>query len=533
MKKTNLYFVVCSLFILANLFYGCQDDQLEPEEPEELENVVTVYEDCSYSGLSADLTVGTYNMVDLRKKGLRNDQISSVKVKSGYIITFFEGDNLTGDVVVKIGQTECLEIDELNDQITSLAIEENMNTNPPAAPTNLFATPVSDTRVKLSWTDNSNDELIFNIFVYSEDSTLISSATVDADITNTEISGLTINTIYRIEVNAESLEGISSSSNSVTVTTLTEASVNIDDLMSKAGGFTESNSTPMGTHFAGLHATTDADLVYLNDPNNQPPNPNGLGDLSWDYQTVTMYPHGAPIPADVNQHAIGNCNGVTALASMSYLAPNFIKSLITDNGDKTYTIKMFDPQGKRITVTVDNKFLSNSSGIQACTGKNGVATWGTILEKAVMKYNVIYQANPDIGGIGSEHVTPLFTGEGKSFSFDRGKLSADELARVVRWGLANGKFISGGFSPQKIIGNLNTVTAHGYALLVSRDPSALFAMRNPWGTSPVANGGYDSSDDGILDIPRTGEVLETIDLRIIDPGIAGTTGRTDAYIPPQ
>ena len=36
----------------------------------------------------------------------------------------------------------------------------------------------------------------------------------------------------------------------------------------------------------------------------------------------------------------------------------------------------------------------------------------------------------------------------------------------------------------------------------------------------------------MLDIPSTGAVPPTIDFRIIDPGIAGTAGRTDAYIPP-
>lgn len=533
MKKIKLYIFICSFFAVVNIVVSCQDDNKKPQEEETLENVVSVYESCNYSGFEANLTIGNYQLAQLRKKGLRNDQISSVKVSSGYIVTFFEGDNFEGESVVKVGQTECLTTEELNDQITSLIIEKNENLNPPEAPSDLVATPLSDTRVKLSWTDNSDDELIFNLNVYDEGQNLVAVTIADADVTSKEVTNLSINTTYLIEVTAESLAGVSQSSNSVMVTTLSVASENIDDLMDLAGGFTESNSTPMGKHFEGLHATTDADLEYLNNPNNQPPNPNGLDDLSWEYHPVTLYPYGDPVPADLNQHAIGDCNGVTALASMSYLASGFIKSLITDNGDKTYTVKMFDPKGKRITVNVDNKFLSNSSGIQACTGKNGVATWGTIMEKAIMKYNVIYQANPDIGGIGSEHVTPLFTGEGRSFSFDRGKLTADELARAVRWGLANGKFISGGFSPQKAIGNYNTITAHGYALLISSDPTALFAMRNPWGTSPLIGGGYDSSTDGVLDIPSTGDVPVTIDLRIIDPGIAGTAGRTDAYIPPS
>ena len=124
-----------------------------------------------------------------------------------------------------------------------------------------------------------------------------------------------------------------------------------------------------------------------------------------------------------------------------------MKSLITDNGNNSYTVKMFDPQGKPLQVTVSNKFLTgNGHNIDAVSGKNNTATWATVLEKAIMKYNVIYKVNPDIGGIGSEHVVPLFTGDGNSFAFSPGKLTARELARVVNVCLDQGKLMIGGFN---------------------------------------------------------------------------------------
>jgi len=533
MKKSKSGGIYSFIYAILIIFNGCQSEESKPGEDVFPENVVTIYQDCGYSGYNVSLPVGNYNLEQLKKKGIRNNDISSIKVNSGFILTLFDEDEFAGTSLSKLGQTDCLTTDNWNDKTSSFIIEANANTNPPAAPGNLQAIPVSDTRINLTWLDNSVDEIVFNIEVYSEKMEMITSLTVDANIESMEVSGLTINTIYKIRVSAESFGGVSEPSNTVMVTTLNEKSETIDDLMKYAGGFTKSNKTSMGTHFENLHVTTEEDIIYLNDPANQPPNPKGLESLYLEYHPVTLFPYGTPMPADINQHAIGNCNGLTAMASMAYLAPGFVKNLITDNGDRTYTIKMFDPQGKRITVTVDNKFLSSSSGIQACSGKNGVATWATILEKAIMKYNVIYKANPDIGGIGSEHVTPLFTGEGNSFSFDRGKLTSDQLARVVRYGLSNGKFISGGFNPQKNIGNVHTVTAHGYALFISKDLNALFAMRNPWGANPLIGGGYDTSTDGVLNIPKTGEVPSTIDLRIIDPGIAGTIGRKDAYTPPS
>jgi len=127
-------------------------------------------------------------------------------------------------------------------------------------------------------------------------------------------------------------------------------------------------------------------------------------------------------------------------------------------------VKMFDPQGKPLQVTVSNKFLTgNGHNIDAVSGKNNTATWATVLEKAIMKYNVIYKVNPDIGGIGSEHVVPLFTGDGNSFAFSPGKLTARELARVVNVCLDQGKLMIGGFNRAGLpVDNSETVKAHAY-----------------------------------------------------------------------
>ena len=125
---------------------------------------------------------------------------------------------------------------------------------------------------------------------------------------------------------------------------------------------------------------------------------------------MDLYPFGDPVPADVNQHGIGVCSALAVFASMAYLFPDFIKSIIQDNGNGTFTVDMFDPQGQPVEVTVQSTFLGDNNGIGAASGKKGEATWASILEKAIMKWNYIYQVNPDISGIGSEHVAPLFTG---------------------------------------------------------------------------------------------------------------------------
>ena len=309
---------------------------------------------------------------------------------------------------------------------------------------------------------------------------------------------------------------------------------NIDDLMAYASGWSTSTVTPMGNHFENRHVTTDADRAWLLDPDNDP-DPKMYGsDWTLKEFPVTLYPFGEPLPADVNQHAIGNCSALAIFGAMVYVYPEFIKSLITDNGDNTYTIDMFDPQGQPVQVCVSNKFFADGGGnMPCCTGKNSQATWSTVLEKALMKWQTVYKVNENVGGIGSEHVAPLFTGEGNSFAFSPGKLDADQLTRAVKVLLAQGMIVVGGFNRADMVaqdGSGKTVTGHAWTLMWSNNPSALFAMRNPWGFCYDAPGEL----DGVLNVFR-GEMPSTIDLRVIYPGKAAQygSGRFDGYTPPS
>ena len=163
-----------------------------------------------------------------------------------------------------------------------------------------------------------------------------------------------------------------------------EIVLNIDDLMQYAYSFTESASTPMGSHYANKHETTDADRAWLADASNEPEVPaTNRPNLSWKEFPVLLYPTaGIPSPADVNQRGISDCCAVAVLASFAYIYPEFIKAIITDNGDNTFTVAMFDPQGKPVDVTVSSVFLADANGtIQAAAGKNAVACWSTVLER--------------------------------------------------------------------------------------------------------------------------------------------------------
>ncbi len=308
----------------------------------------------------------------------------------------------------------------------------------------------------------------------------------------------------------------------------------IHDIFAIRQGISDSDITPMGKHFEGAHSTTAADINWLLDANNEPDyyyaneNVNAPTLTVWKEFPVNLYPFGSPEPADVNQHAIGDCSFCAVMASMAYLYPDYIKEIIKDNGNGTYTVQLYDPAGQTVNVSVKSTFLCDSHGnLAQVTGKNNVVTWSTVLEKAVMKYQTVYQVDR-LHGIGSERVAPILTGDGRSFSFYPNQLWNSELKLVADWAVDEGMMGVGGFTtPNLKCGALYTVTAHAFTIMKTNHESEgfLFSMRNPWGIESV---------DGVLDIPNTRLVCSTIDFRIMYPGAAKPYLQSNrgAYIPP-
>lgn len=298
---------------------------------------------------------------------------------------------------------------------------------------------------------------------------------------------------------------------------------------------THSSRTPMGVHFEGLLAKVPSadERAFLSDAQREPSVPPSVSSLHFEAFPVDLYPNGAPSPADVNQHAIGDCSAASVWASLAMQAPELIQSIIADHGDGTFGVRVFDPAGRRFVIEVDSKFLARSpNALEAVSAKSGKADWATVLEKAALKYLEVYPVVGRIGGIGSELASPIFTGSGDSYAYYPGKLTPSQLTRVVREELARGKLVIGGFHEELPIGDVKTVTAHAYMIAVPATPSAMVTMRNPWGASPRTSGGYDRTRDGLIDVPATADWAATVDLRIIAPGAASGPGTTQPYAPP-
>jgi chitinase len=86
--------------------------------------VTTMYKDCNYGGYAVNLPVGDYNLGDLNARGILNDDISSIRVNTGYEIQLFWDANFTGASLVVAGDNSCLVNNGWNDKATSLKVRK-------------------------------------------------------------------------------------------------------------------------------------------------------------------------------------------------------------------------------------------------------------------------------------------------------------------------------------------------------------------------------------------------------------------------
>lgn len=84
---------------------------------------VTVYQHCNFNGYAVTLPAGEYTLADLESKGIKNDDLSSIQVASGYKVTLYGDHNFTGTAVVKTVDVSCLVADGFNDKTSSIKVE--------------------------------------------------------------------------------------------------------------------------------------------------------------------------------------------------------------------------------------------------------------------------------------------------------------------------------------------------------------------------------------------------------------------------
>ena len=84
------------------------------QSPPPAGGVATFYSDCNYGGAAVALPVGAYSLVTLQGRGIRNDDISSLRVSAGYEVVLYENDLSGGATLTLSADNSCLTGNALN-----------------------------------------------------------------------------------------------------------------------------------------------------------------------------------------------------------------------------------------------------------------------------------------------------------------------------------------------------------------------------------------------------------------------------------
>jgi Secretion system C-terminal sorting domain len=132
-----------------------------------------VYQHCAYGGYAITLPVGDYNLGQLQAKGLLNDDISSLKVQSGYEIVVYQHDGFGGTSLTFTADDDCLIDNGFNDFVSSIKVRakrvSSVISNPVVAnnfdiPINAYPNPV-ETSLSFTKDITNADVEIVNIQV--------------------------------------------------------------------------------------------------------------------------------------------------------------------------------------------------------------------------------------------------------------------------------------------------------------------------------------------------------------------------------
>ncbi|TWW00298.1 glycoside hydrolase family 76 protein [Chitinophaga pinensis] len=104
------------------------------------------FKDCNYTGAVVSLPAGDYTLAQLQANGILNDDISSLRVSSGYQVILYENDNFAGTSVTATADNSCLVAQNFNDKATSIRITATGAA--PAAVTTAMANTIEKSLLK-------------------------------------------------------------------------------------------------------------------------------------------------------------------------------------------------------------------------------------------------------------------------------------------------------------------------------------------------------------------------------------------------
>ncbi|MEW7313993.1 C2 family cysteine protease [Buttiauxella gaviniae] len=194
-----------------------------------------------------------------------------------------------------------------------------------------------------------------------------------------------------------------------------------------------------------------------------------------------VFAKGGPTINDIQQGGVGDCSLLSALQAVVDASPDFIKSMIVQNPNDTYSVRFFK-DGVAHWVTVDGN--AYSSGTSSAT-----SSWAAIVERANVDFEATYlnETNDysslpggydkleEITGDNYTTFRALYTTEDKWNTTDY---------ELLKTAVLNGQpvqFSSWESSKNATTGQTNFVSGHAFAIIGFDDVTNDFILSNPWG----------------------------------------------------
>ncbi|MDX2230752.1 MAG: C2 family cysteine protease [Leptolyngbyaceae cyanobacterium bins.349] len=195
---------------------------------------------------------------------------------------------------------------------------------------------------------------------------------------------------------------------------------------------------------------------------------------------------------DIDQGSLGDCYFLASLGAFAHDRPSVIQNMFIDNGDNTFTVRFFKPDGSADYVTVDRFLPVNTlTNRLEYAGRDREGLWNSatnelwvaLAEKAYAQVNqsgYIGQDNTNTyAGIDSGWMAPVMQQITGASSGDRNvtAMTATELINLVNSATTpiTAGFVSGG--------GFGVVNSHAYTITSYNATTGQFRLHNPWGNT--------------------------------------------------
>ena len=256
------------------------------------------------------------------------------------------------------------------------------------------------------------------------------------------------------------------------------------------------------------------------------------GDFKYQWAAGKLFVDG-PGQKDATQNGLGDCYLIATLASVARTRPAAITNMFVVNGDGTYGVRFFKPDGSAEFVTVDSRLPVDGDGNLVFAGPGvqasdpAVELWASLAEKAYAQANESGWLGQDGTNSYNGSGSATLPADGQNVSGINNGIAADALHQIAGAATATLGFndlfgdrdaliaaVTAGrpavlatkhdpiFGPANPNGEPRIVGDHAYSLTGFDPVTQKFALYNPQGQGSVVHlnwaelqGNFDSWDE--------------------------------------